>query len=417
MIANRAVRAHRPIDRFGNRPIGCPVGGGVTIADAEHVWHRTRLGWHIAFGVLVVLAAVLAGVDTASVAVRAAALILLGLLSAVYVLLGMRLLHTGHQPRGLLYVVLAGALILAAFAVRPATGVLLCIFYPQLWCLLPARRAVAATVTMVLAVGVLMGIFAAGWGIATISIVIGLVVALAIGLWVSKVLEQSIARARLVAELDATRSELAEVSRQAGVLAERERLARDLHDTLAQGENSVLLLVRAARSALSRDPAGCARHLALAEQAASENLGEIRALVGGLSPVALDGVSLPDAVRRLACRVGAELGIAVPVDVAGPHRDLPASIEVPLFRAAQEALANARKHAGAGVVRVRLDYRPDRVSVRVTDNGCGFDPGLPGGFGLTGLRSRLAEAGGVVSVDTSPGAGVALTASVPVGAP
>jgi signal transduction histidine kinase len=392
----------------------------MTIADVttEHVWHRTRIGWHIAFGVLVVLAAVLVCVDSANVAARVAALILLGLLSAVYVLLGARLLHTAREPRGLLYVVLAGALILAMFALQPASGVLLCIFYPQLWWLLPARRAVAATVTMVVAVGVMMGIFvAAGWGFATISIVIGLVVALVFGLWVSKVLEQSIARARLVAELDATRSELAEVSRQAGVLAERERLARDLHDTLAQGENSVLLLVRAAQSALSREPADCARHLALAEQAASENLSEIRALVGGLSPVALDGVTLPDAVRRLADRIGAELGIAVLVDVVGPHRDLPASIEVPLFRAAQEALANVRKHAAAGAVRVRLDYRPDQVSVRVTDDGRGFDPGAPCGFGLTGLRTRLAEAGGLVSVDTAPGAGVALTASVPVGAP
>ena len=383
----------------------------------EHVWDRTRIGWHIAFGVLVVLAAVLVGIDTAPAGIRLATVILLGVLCLVYVLLGVRVLHTQHQPQGLVYVVLAGALILAMFALRPSTGVLLCIFYPQLWCLLPARRAVAATVTMVVAVGVMMAIFAAaGWGFATITIVIGLVVALAIGLWVSKILEQSIARARLVAELDATRSELAEVSRQAGVLAERERLARDLHDTLAQGENSVLLLVRAAQVALSRDPADCARHLALAEQTASENLGEIRALVGALSPVALDGVSLPDAVRRLADRVGAELGIAVLVEVVGAHRDLPASVEVPLFRAAQEALANVRKHAGACEVLVRLDYRPDEVTVRVTDNGRGFDPSAPCGFGLAGLRTRVTQAGGMVSVETAPGAGVALTASLPVGA-
>jgi signal transduction histidine kinase len=203
---------------------------------------------------------------------------------------------------------------------------------------------------------------------------------------------------------------------QAGVLAERERLARELHDTLAQGENSVLLLVRAAQAALNRDPADCARHLALAEQTAGENLGEIRALVAALSPVALDGVSLPDALRRLADRVAAELGIPVSVEVAGRHRDLPASVEVPLFRAAQEALANVRKHARAGTVRVRLHYRSDEVSLRVTDDGRGFDPGAPSGFGLAGLRTRVAQAGGVVSVDTAPGAGVALTASLPVGA-
>src|SRR5207249_2071503 len=146
-----------------------------------------------------------------------------------------------------------------------------------------------------------------------------------IGLWVSKVVEQSTLRARLVAELTATRSELAAVSRQAGILAERERLARDLHDALAQGQTSVLLLVRAARAALSRDPADCARQLALAERVTSENLGEIRTLVGALTPTGLDGVSLPAAVRRLAERIGAELDIAVQVDTIGAFRELPAS--------------------------------------------------------------------------------------------
>jgi signal transduction histidine kinase len=387
-----------------------------TSGHAEHVWHRSRIGWHIAFGLLAALAAVLVSIDSGATGVRATALSLLVALCVVYAVLGVPVLNTRHQPKGLLYVASAGALILVMFALRPSTGVLLFIFYPQLWCLLPARRAIAATVLMVGAVGVAMGLSGAvPWEFAAMSVVIGLAVALAIGPWVSTVLEQSIARARLVAELAETRSELAEVSRQAGVLAERERLARDLHDTLAQGENSVLLLVRAARAALTRDPGDCARHLAMVEQTASENLSEIRALVGGLSPVALDGVSLPAAVRRLAERVAAELGITVRVDVAGPHRDLPASIEVPLFRAAQEALANVRKHAGAGQVRVCLDYRPDQVSLRVVDDGRGFRPDTPGGFGLTGLRTRVTEAGGVVSVDTEPGAGVTLTATLPIG--
>ncbi|HEX4225066.1 MAG TPA: sensor histidine kinase, partial [Pseudonocardiaceae bacterium] len=346
-----------------------------TIGQAEHIWHRTRIGWHIAFGLLAALAAVLVGTDSGAAGGRAAALAALVLLCAVYALLGVRLLHTEHQPKGLLYVVVAGALILVMFVLRPSTGVLLFIFYPQLWCLLPARRAIAATVVMVVAVGVALGLSGVvGWVFATMSVVIGLALALAIGPWVSKVLEQSMARARLVAELAATRSELAEVSRQAGVLAERERLARDLHDTLAQGENSVLLLLRAAQSALSRSPEDCARHLALAEQTAGENLSEIRALVGGLSPVALDGVSLPAAIRRLAGRVAAELGIPVQVETAGPHHDLPAGIEVPLFRVAQEALANIRKHAAATQVSVRLNYDPNQITLHVTDDGRGFDP-------------------------------------------
>ena len=171
----------------------------MTIADAptaEHVWHRSRIGWHLAFGLLVAFAALLAGTDSVGSAGTQATLILLALLCAVYAGLGLRLLHTEHQPQGLLYVALAGALILAMFALRPVTGVLLFIFYPQLWCLLPARRAIAATVLMVLGVGVVMGRFAGvGWGFATMSVVIGLGVALAIGPWVSKVLEQSIARA------------------------------------------------------------------------------------------------------------------------------------------------------------------------------------------------------------------------------
>ena len=392
--------------------------GITTIDQAEDVWQRTRVGWHIAFGLLVALAAVLATTESGTpIAVRGVTLGLLALLCVAYAVLGVRLLHAEHRPRGLVYVVLGGALILAMFALQPVTGVLLFIFYPQLWCLLPARRAIAATVVMVVGVSLFIVLSAADWGVATVAAVVGLAVALVIGLWVSKVLEQSTARARLVAELAATRAELAEVSREAGILAERTRLARDLHDTLAQGENSVLLLVRAARAALARDPADCAQHLALAEQVTSENLSEIRALVAGLSPTALDGVALPDAVRRLAERTSTETGIDVVVDTVGTHRDLPAAIEVPLFRVAQEALANVRKHSGADTVRVSLSYAPDRVTLRAVDDGRGFDPDTVSGLGLSGLRTRVAEAGGEVAVDAAPGAGVALTVSLPTGAP
>ncbi|HJP77983.1 MAG TPA: sensor histidine kinase [Pseudonocardiaceae bacterium] len=211
---------------------------------------------------------------------------------------------------------------------------------------------------------------------------------------------QSAERARLIEQLEAGRAEIAELSRQAGVAAERERLAGEIHDTLAQGFTSILTLVQAATAEPDRDRAN--GYLDLAAHTARENLGEARALVGSLTPPAMRAGSLVDAVRRQATRLTDECGIRAEFDAdeLGP---VPTPVEVVLLRSAQEALANVRKHSGARTARVRLGGTGDRVLLTVADDGAGFDPAAAtAGFGLRGMRNRVEQVGGTLTVESGP---------------
>jgi signal transduction histidine kinase len=231
---------------------------------------------------------------------------------------------------------------------------------------------------------------------------VSLAFTLLLGFWISGVVEQSARRRAVIAELEATRAELAEVSRTAGVLAERERVAREIHDTLAQGFTSMLMLLELAESDLDRDPAGARRRLATARETARQNLAEARALVADLTPVDLQAAPLPQALGRLVDRFGRETGRPASFTATGPTRPLPANEEVVLLRAAQEALANTR-HAGTGAVTVALRYGPDGATLNVTDDGPGFDPAATtAGYGLAGMRRRAQEVGGTVAVRSGP---------------
>jgi signal transduction histidine kinase len=188
------------------------------------------------------------------------------------------------------------------------------------------------------------------------------------------------------------------------VLAERERLAREIHDTLAQGFTSVVVLLELAESEVDTDPAAARQRLATARATARQNLAEARALVAALSPADLQVAPLPEAIGRLVDRFGAETGLAARLSVSGEPRSLPANEEVVLLRSAQEALANVRKHAGAGRVEVSLDSTGTRTSLAVADDGAGFDPAAPtGGYGLAGMRRRVEEIGGTLSIHSGPG--------------
>ncbi|MEU8240429.1 ATP-binding protein [Actinoplanes missouriensis] len=233
-----------------------------------------------------------------------------------------------------------------------------------------------------------------------------------LGLWIMRALAQSDERAALIVELEASRAaleasraELARLSHEAGAAAERNRLAGEIHDTLAQGFTSIITLVQAA------DPQLADERLALAVRTARENLAESRALIAALSPAALASASLPEAVRRQAARFSEEAGVPSTVRVTGEPRDLPTRVEVVLLRAAQEALTNVRRHAGATEVGVVLAYAASSVRLVVRDDGRGFDPAGArsaggGGFGLSNIRARAAQVGGRVAVRSGePGSG------------
>ncbi|MGH8794538.1 MAG: sensor histidine kinase [Stackebrandtia sp.] len=388
----------------------------VSADPGRHEWQRAVPGWHLTFGVMAaVTASLIAADDSLSGPRRWGGLAVLAALALWYLGVGMRALHRGPGRLGATYLALAIPLTVGLFALSPIGSVMLFMLYPHIWALLVKRQtlAVTAITTAGTAAAMLtMTDASAGgmWGVAAWSGA-ALAFAFALGLWITRIIEQSRQRAELVSELSAARAQLAEVSRRAGVAAERERLARDIHDTLAQGFAGVVLLVEAAASDVGRDDEAARRRLERAGEIARENLTEARLLVEALTPAALSEASLPDALRRMLDRLGGELDVECVFEVTGNPRRLSTDQEVTLLRVVQEALTNVRKHSGASRVDVRLDYSGARVELRVADDGRGFDPLAPhNGYGLSGMRDRVAAAGGTLSVDAAPSAGTAIRA-------
>jgi signal transduction histidine kinase len=174
------------------------------------------------------------------------------------------------------------------------------------------------------------------------------------------------------------------------------------------------MLIQAAEAQLELSPATARGQLGLAVQTARESLAEARSLVGGLASAQLQSGTLEDALRRITERTSAELDLPASFAADGTSRRLPAATEVVLLRTGQEALANVRKHAAARNVAVQLSYGSDRVRLEVTDDGAGFDPAVVnGGYGLRGMRARVAEAGGTIDVRSAPAQGTSVQVEVP----
>lgn len=251
---------------------------------------------------------------------------------------------------------------------------------------------------------------AARWGM-----VGSLLLALLIGYFVTALARQTAARDRTLAALEATRAELADTSRHAGALAERERIAADLHDTIAQGFTGIVMQLEAAEQALETDPDAAADHLDRARHAARDSLGELRRAVHAMRPEALEHGDLAQAVERITQRWSQQTGTPVTTATTGNPRPLAAETEVALLRTAQEGLANVARHAHADTARLELTYAPEQVSLAVSDDGIGFEPEsvTGGGIGLEGLAGRLEALGGSLTVDSAPGRGTTLVAEVP----
>jgi signal transduction histidine kinase len=258
-----------------------------------------------------------------------------------------------------------------------------------------------------------------GWDEASLATLVPttaflVVFGLLVGWWANRIIDQSRERAGLIEKLEASQAEVARLSHEAGTAAERERLAREIHDTLAQGFTSIVALTQAIESEVDTDLTAARRHLGLAARTARENLTEARSMVAALTPSALTAGSLEDAVRRQAERLGEESAIAVSCEVEGPLPVLGTATEVVLLRATQEALTNVRKHAEASAVGVRLSVVEGSVRLSVTDDGVGFDPEVPAdGFGLRGMRARAEQVGGSIKVHSGRSQGTTVELEVP----
>ena len=219
----------------------------------------------------------------------------------------------------------------------------------------------------------------------------------------------------MIAENAGLQAQLLTQAREAGVLEERQRMAREIHDTLAQGLTGIITQLEAAQR--TGREAERERRIGNATQLARDSLTEARRSVQALRPQALEGARLPEALAEQTARWSATSGVSAEVTTTGQARPLHPEVEVTLLRVAQEALANVAKHAGASHAGVTLSYMEDVVTLDVRDDGAGLrgtkSASVTGGFGLTAMRQRVSRLAGQLEIESEPGAGTAVSASVP----
>lgn len=273
----------------------------------------------------------------------------------------------------------------------------------------------SSTAVAVIAFGLHRGFDPAG----LIGPVLGAAVAVAIGLGYQALTREVRERQHLIEELTRTRSQLAVAERAAGVVQERERLAREIHDTLSQSLSSIIMLLHAAQRSGPGSPSSQDR-VEQAREAAEEALSETRDFIHALVPPSLRTGGIAGALDRLARQTehtaGLEVELAVPHDV-GP---LPTPVEAGLLRIAQSAIANVVQHAHATRIDVTLTRMNDEIILDVVDDGDGFEQAqLPTDsdrppFGLVAMKERAASLGGRLVVESSPGRGTSIVASFDV---
>ncbi|GAA4611144.1 sensor histidine kinase [Actinoallomurus liliacearum] len=375
---------------------------------------------HVLTAGLLALAAVRTMAGGGSYAVAAVAVAaLLGLVYAA----GPLLPRVGRSRRAAAVWLAAVGVVWLVLLALSADGVWLAfpLYFLQLH-LLPRGAGLVAVVATALAA---IMTFAAHQGsftpAAAIGPTLGAAVAVAVVWGYQALYREGERRRMLIEELTTTRADLAAAQHTAGVLAERERLAREIHDTLAQGFSSIQLLLRATERALPGRPDAAARYVDQARQAAVDNLAEARRFVAALTPPALEGTSLAGALERLCVTISARHRLAVCFHLSGDPVPMPTAQEVALLRVAQSALANVVQHAHATTAEVTLSYLDDDVTVDVVDDGIGFHPDRPpvpdpadGGFGLAAMRSRMAALDGTLTIESAHGHGTALAARLPL---
>ncbi|RPK83831.1 Sensor histidine kinase LiaS [Streptomyces sp. ADI97-07] len=383
-----------------------------------HVTTALRLCLHALLVGLLALAATRSMDDTAFV-------VLAAVMAALYGAGELAPVVQPHTRAAALWLAALGAVWLALLALSPdALWVAFPLYFLQLH-LLPVRWGLAAVA--VTAAGAITGFLLHDQEIGPgtfIGPLLGAAVAVATVWGYDALFRESERRRELIEELVSTRAELAEAERDAGTLAERERLAREIHDTLAQGLSSIQLLLRAAERTLPHD-APATPHVRRAREAAQDNLAEARRFVRALSPPDLEHGSLAAALSRLSSRTSTP-ELAVQFAVSGTPVVLPTPYEVALLRTAQSALANTVRHSGARRAEITLSFMETSVSLDVVDDGCGFDPGATdgvrrssgsGGFGLPAMRSRARSLRGTLSVESAPDQGTALAVTLPLPLP
>jgi signal transduction histidine kinase len=208
---------------------------------------------------------------------------------------------------------------------------------------------------------------------------------------------------------------LSQQGRRAAVIAERNRLARDIHDALAQGLTAVIVQLEAAKDAQSQnllnDAAG---HVERASDLARESLAEARRSVHALRPLALAETNLCAALEKLMAKMTMDTNLRGEFKVKGDPQALPQDWEENLLRIGQEVLTNALRHARASRLKMLLAFDSDAVRLELSDDGCGFDPaGRYDGFGLQSIKERVESMDGQLTVRSAPEHGTEIFVLLP----
>jgi len=380
----------------------------------------------IAASLMVIVALVVgsSGASSAARAVAGSALVLFGL---SYLLVARPALTSPRPWHFPVYVAVAAVALAGGCAGEPFFAVLQAIAYPLTWVLAAGRRrAIAGSIVIALGTftgfalfsGILDGGDAVVPALAIAGAVagFGLAFAIAFGLWIASVVDYGEERARLVGELTAAQAEVEALSRDRGAAMERERLARDVHDTLAQTLAGLTILSeRAGRQLGEGRTDAAADSIRTVERLSRDALDEARSIVSRMAAVPSDA-ALGDAVDRLVSRFRVEVGLTIDLDLQLDSAGvLPRESQLVLLRCLQESLANVRKHARATRVHVRVSAAPDGgAQLAVADDGRGFDVAARrDGFGLEGMAERVGLAGGELEVSSTPGGGTTLVVRLP----
>ena len=331
---------------------------------------------------------------------------------AVYLALGRRALMA-RNASGLTRwasAMLIVAVVLAAWF-NPIAQIVQAVLYPLLWRLSSnTRTAIGRSAALAVGIGLTVGLGRGDWVTAALNTALVLIFTIAIGLWITRIQKYAMERDQLLTELRVAQAEVASLERQAGITEERARVAREIHDTIAQTLTGLVMTAQRANSIAARAPESLGPTLALMENLATEALAEARTLVASYTPVSVSG-GLPATLAVLADRFSAETGVTV--IVSGEAPDVDREAEVVLLRCAQEALANVRKHAHARQVRVSIDATDDGAGLTVTDDGVGIGTQDGNGYGLAGMAERVRLVGGTVEVGPDVSGGTTVRVALP----
>ncbi len=321
--------------------------------------------------------------------------------------------------------ILAIAVSIALSWIHPAFLMITFSFYGLTFSVLAVSWAIPLIVLLSLALAWRIAGFYGGLTTSSFPIFIYFLISAAftilLGLFINNIVQQNRQKQRMIDDLEQAHHSLAQAERQAGMLEERQRLAGEIHDTLAQGLTSIVMHLEAADAALEKNPGAVRQHIDRARQTARQSLAEARRTLWALRPDVVSREPLALALQRIGQSWSEESGLPLKLEVTGVEYPLPASIEVTLLKTAQEALVNVIKHSQAKCANLTLTYMEDEVILDVQDDGIGFDPsqaaaqaGIDGGYGLLALRERASQLGGHLEVESAPGDGTTVVISLPV---